>query len=143
MLFRSRILIDKILVGVPVAAVDFFGRLALSVQGNGDGQRYMAVFALGAAGVLYFAIRPMAPDALKVTVSGMAVDVDARRAGKPSPEALEYSYDFDDGGKPEASGAAPTAHHTYARPGSYTIRVDVKDTHWRTSSSVKQKVTVR
>jgi len=139
----DRILIDKILVGVPVAAVDFFGRLARSVQGSGDGQRYMAVFALGAAGVLYFAIRPMAPDALKVTVSGMGVDVDARRGNKPTPEALEYSYDFDDGGKPELSGAGPTAHHTYARPGSYTIRVDVKDTHWKTSSSVKQKVTVR
>ena len=45
--------------------------------------------------------------------------------------------------KPEASGAGPVAHHTYARPGDYTIRVDVKDKHWNTSSSVKQKVTVR
>ena len=139
----DRILIDKILVGVPVAAVDFFGRLSRSVQGNGDGQRYMAVFALGAAGVLYFATRPMAPDALKVTVSGLGVDVDARRGNKAAPEALEYSYDFDDGGKPEVSGAGPTAHHTYAQAGSYTIRVDVKDTHWNTSTSVKQKVTVR
>jgi NADH-quinone oxidoreductase subunit L len=139
----DRILIDKILVGVPVAAVDFFGRLSRSVQGSGDGQRYMAVFALGVAGLVYLSTRPMAPDALKVTVSGMGVDVDARRNNRTSSESLEYSYDFDDGGKPEAAATAPTAHHNYARPGSYTIRVDVKDTHWNTSSSVKQKVTVR
>ena len=139
----DRILIDKILVGVPVAAVDFFGRLSRSVQGNGDGQRYMAVFALGVAGLVYLSTRPMAPDPLKVTVSGMGVDVDARRNNKAGSDSLEYSYDFDDGGKAEAPGAAPTAHHNYSRPGSYTIRVDVKDTHWNTSSSVKQKVTVR
>jgi len=139
----DRILIDKILVGVPVAAVDFFGRLSRSVQGNGDGQRYMAVFALGVAGLVYLSTRPMAPDALKVTVSGLGVDVDARRGNKAGSEALEYSYDFDDGGKPEAPGAGPTAHHVYRRPGSYTIRVDVKDAHWNTSSTVKQKVTVR
>jgi hypothetical protein len=127
---------------VPVAAVDFFGRLSRSVQGSGDGQRYMAVFAIGAAGLVYLSTRPMAPDALKVTVNGMAVDVDARRGAKTGSEALEYSYDFDDG-KPEAAGGGPTAHHNYARPGDYTIRVDVKDKHWNTSSSVKQKVTVR
>jgi NADH-quinone oxidoreductase subunit L len=138
----DRILIDKILVGVPVAAVDFFGRLSRSVQGSGDGQRYMAVFAIGAAGLVYLSTRPMAPDALKVTVNRMAVDVDARRGAKTGSEALEYSYDFDDG-KPEAAGGGPTAHHNYARPGDYTIRVDVKDKHWNTSSSVKQKVTVR
>ncbi len=45
----DRILIDKILVGVPVAVVDFFGRLSRSVQGSGDGQRYMAMFAIGVA----------------------------------------------------------------------------------------------
>ena len=73
----------------------------------------------------------------------LAIPVDARRNNRTSSESLEYSYDFDDGGKPEAAATAPTAHHNYARPGSYTIRVDVKDTHWNTSSSVKQKVTVR
>jgi NADH-quinone oxidoreductase subunit L len=139
----DRILIDKILVGVPVAAVDFFGRLSRSVQGSGDGQRYMAVFALGVAGLVYLSTRPMAPDALKVTVSGLGVDVDARRGNKTGADSLEYSYDFDDGGKPEAPGRGPVAHHTYARPGDYTIRVDVKDKNWNTSSSVKQKVTVR
>ncbi len=138
----DRILIDKILVGVPVALVDFFGRLSRSVQGSGDGQRYLAVFALGVAGVVYLSTRPMVPDALKVTVNGMTVDVDARRGNKAATEPLEYSYDFDDG-KSQAPGAGPIAHHTYARPGEYTIRVDVKDKNWHTSSVVKQKVTVR
>jgi NADH-quinone oxidoreductase subunit L len=138
----DRILIDKILVGVPVALVDFFGRLSRNVQ-SGDGQRYMAVFAIGAAALVFFSTRPTTPDALKVAVSGMTVDVDARRSGKPSSRPLEYSFDFGDQDKPEAAGPAPAAHHAYRRPGSYTIRVEVKDPRWSTSSTVKQKVEVR
>jgi PKD repeat protein len=73
----------------------------------------------------------------------MAVDVDAHRGGKGAPQPLEYSFDFGDDAKPAAPGATPTAHHTYARPGEYTIRVNVKDPRWGTSASVKQKVEVR
>ncbi len=137
----DRILIDKILVEGSAAVVDVFGRLARAVQ-VGDGQRYMAVFAVGVAGLLYFSTRPATPDALKVTVSGMQVDIDARRSAKPQERPLEYSFDFDDGAKPTPPGG-PTAHHTYAKPGSYTIRVDVKDPRWGTTSAVKQKVEVR
>ncbi|HVV50790.1 MAG TPA: NADH-quinone oxidoreductase subunit L [Polyangia bacterium] len=138
----DRILIDKILVEGAAAVVDVFGRLSRAVQ-VGDGQRYMAVFALGVAGFLYFSTRPTTPDDLKVTVSGMQVDVDARRGGKTSERPLEYSFDFDDGAKVEAPGLGPTAHHTYSHPGTYTIRVDVKDPRWGTSAAVKQKVEVR
>jgi NADH-quinone oxidoreductase subunit L len=138
----DRVLIDKIMVGLPAALVDFFGRLSRNVQ-SGDGQRYMAVFAIGAAGIVFFSTRPTTPDALKVAVSGMAVDVDARRGTKPSSRPLEYSFDFGDDDKPEAAGPAPAAHHAYRRPGSYTIRVEVTDPRWRTSSTVKQKVEVR
>ena len=102
----------------------------------------MAVFAIGAAGIVYLSTRPAVPDALRVTVSGMAVDVDARRGGKAAQHPLEYSFDFGDDLKPAAPGAVPSAHHSYARPGDYTIRVDVKDPSWGTSTSVKQKVTV-
>jgi NADH-quinone oxidoreductase subunit L len=137
----DRILIDKILVEGSAAVVDVFGRVARAVQ-VGDGQRYMAVFAVGVAGLLYFSTRPVTPDALRVTVSGMQVDVDAQRGGKTQGHPMEYSFDFDDGAKPTPPGG-PTAHHTYARPGSYTIRVDVKDPRWGTTSAVKQKVEVR
>jgi NADH-quinone oxidoreductase subunit L len=137
----DRILIDKILVEGTAAIVDVFGRLARAVQ-VGDGQRYMAVFAIGVAALVYGATRPSVPEGLKVTVSGLQVDVDARRGSKAQSRPLEYSYDFDDGAKAEGS-IGPTARHTYTHPGTYTIRVDVKDPRWGTSAAVKQKVEVR
>jgi len=138
----DRILIDKILVEGSAAIVDVFGRLARAVQG-GDVQRYMAVFAIGAAGIVYLATRPSVPDTLKVTVSGLTVDVDAHRGSKPANRVLDYSFDFDDDGKPEVTGAASAAHHVYPQPGTYTVRVKVKDPSWGTSSTLKQKVEVR
>ena len=44
----DRIIVDKILVEGTGVLVDVFARLARAVQG-GDGQRYMAVFAVGVA----------------------------------------------------------------------------------------------
>jgi len=138
----DRILIDKILVEGSGALVGVLARLARAVQG-GDVQRYMAVFAIGAAGIVYLATRPSVPDVLKVTVSGLSVDVDARRGSKPASRVQDYSFDFDDDGKPEVTGAAPAAHHAYTRAGTYTVRVRVKDPNWGTSTSLKQKVEVR
>ncbi len=138
----DRILIDKILVEGSAAIVDVFARLARAVQG-GDIQRNMAVFALGAAGIVYLATRPSVPDALKVSVSGLSVDVDARRGSKPASRVQEYAFDFDDDGKPEVTGAEPAAHHVYPHPGSYTVRVQVKDPSWGTSRTLKEKVEVR
>ena len=83
----------------------------------------------------------MAPDALKVTVSGMAVDVDARRGSRPSAESLEYSFDFDDG-KPEAPAPAPTAHHDYAARQLHDPRRGQGPALGH-QLDVKQKVTVR
>jgi NADH-quinone oxidoreductase subunit L len=138
----DRIIIDKILVEGSAAVVGAVGSLARSLQ-VGDGQRYMAVFAVGVAALVYLSTRPATPDALKVTVNGMAVVVDAHRDGKAQQQTLDYTFDFGDETKPAAPGITPSAHHTYARPGAYTIRVDVKDPRWGTSGSVKQKVEVR
>jgi len=143
--FVDRILIDKVMVGLPAAIVDGFGRFARWCQG-GDVQRYMAVFAIGAAVILYFATQPMHTffsSPLKVTVSGLAVDVDAHRSSKPADRELDYSFEFDDDGKPAPPGTAPVAHHVYAKPGTYTVRVEVTDPNWGTSSTLKQKVEVR
>jgi NADH-quinone oxidoreductase subunit L len=137
----DRIVIDG-LVGAVAWLVDRVGRIARSIQ-VGDGQRYMALFALGAAVLVYLSTQPAAPDALKVTVSGMAVDVDARSGARATPHPLEYSFDFGDDQKAAAPGAATSARHVYARPGRYTVRVEVKDPRWGTSSSVDQKVEVR
>ena len=73
--------------------------------------------------------------------SSLGVDVDAHH-GRDTGHPLEYSFNFDDG-KPETTGANPNAHHDYSRPGTYTVRVEVKDPLWGTHSSLEQKVTVR
>jgi NADH-quinone oxidoreductase subunit L len=138
----DRILIDKILVEGSAAVVDVCGRIARAVQG-GDVQRYMAVFAIGVAGIVYLATRPSVPDALKVTVTGLSVEVDARRGSKPPNRPLDYTFDFDDDGKPDLTGSEPTAQHAYPHAGTFTVRVRVSDPSWGTSSTLKQKVEVR
>jgi NADH-quinone oxidoreductase subunit L len=138
--FVDRVIIDKVLVGGTAALVDVTGRITRLTQ-TGDGQRYMAVFAIGVAALVFFSTRPNVPDDLKVTQIGRAVDVDAHR-GRDTGRALEYNFNFDDG-QPEVTGAAASAHHDYSRPGTYTIHVDVKDPRWGTRSSIEQKVTVR
>jgi len=137
----DRILIDKVLVEGVGAVVDVFGRIVRGFQ-VGDGQRYMAVFAIGVAAMVYFATRPTMPSNLAVNVNGTAVDVDARRSGNTSERPQEYSFDFNDDGRPEVTGSEPSAHHDYGKPGTYTIRVDVRDPRWGTHSSVKREVHV-
>jgi PKD repeat protein len=68
---------------------------------------------------------------------------DAGAAGRSGVRPLEYSFDFDDDGKPEVTGASTSASHVYPRAGRYTIRVDVKDGRWGTTEHLTQKVEVR
>jgi NADH-quinone oxidoreductase subunit L len=138
--FADRILIDKILVEGLGAVVDVFGRIARFFQ-VGDAQRYMAVFAIGVAALVFFASRPPSPAELKVNVEGLTVQVDARRPGRPSSRELEYSFDFDDGRA--ENQAAPEIRHAYRQPGKYTIRVTVTDAKWGTSTQVKRRVEVQ
>jgi NADH-quinone oxidoreductase subunit L len=139
--FVDRILIDKVLVEGLGSVVDMVGRLARSLQ-TGDAQRYMAVFAVGAAAWVYLATRPPKPSELKVTVDGLGVQVDARRAGRPTARELEYSFDFDDG-RSEANSKSPETHHAYSKPGRYTIEVTVSDPRWGTSRTISRKVEVQ
>jgi hypothetical protein len=142
LLFRvvDRVLIDKVLVEGLGGLVDVFGRIARFFQ-VGDAQRYMAVFAIGVAALVFFASRPPTPNDLKVSVEGLSVQVDGRRPGRPSARELKYSFDFDDGR--EETQTVPEVRHSYRQPGRYTIRLTVTDPRWGTSSSVKQKVEVR
>jgi NADH-quinone oxidoreductase subunit L len=141
--FADRILIDKILVEGTGVIVDLFSRLARAFQG-GDGQRYMAVFAVGVALLVHFASQPTLPfTKLKVTQTGRAVAVDARRgSGKTQTRPLEYAFDFGDG-RPVVKGSAGEQHHDYDRAGSYTIHVTVRDTSWGTEDGFKEKVEVQ
>jgi NADH-quinone oxidoreductase subunit L len=139
----DRVLIDKILVEGVGGLVSVASRVARSLQAGGDGQGYMAVFAVGVAGLVYFATQPAAPDALKVTANGLDVDVDAHHSSRASARPLEYTFDFDDDGRSEITGTAAEAHHHYPKPGTYTVRVEIKDPRWGTHRVVKQKVEVR
>jgi hypothetical protein len=103
----------------------------------------MAVFSVGVAVLVYLAARPSVPDTLKVSVSGLAVDVDARRGGHTSTRPLEYDYDFDGDGKPEIAKGSSVAKYTYPRPGVYSVVVKVRDPRWGTSDTLKKKVEVR
>jgi NADH-quinone oxidoreductase subunit L len=135
----DRLLIDQILVGGTAAVVDLVGRLTRSFQ-FGDVQRYLAVFALGGAGLIFFATRPTVPGALKIGVSGTTVTVDAARAGKSSNRGLTYTFDFGDGDKPEAVGTRSELRHSYEKSGKYNIRVKVTDPRWHTESTIKGAV---
>jgi NADH-quinone oxidoreductase subunit L len=140
--FVDRIIVDKILVEGTGALVDVFSRLARTVQG-GDGQRYMAVFAVGVALLVHFASQPTLPfTKLKVTQTGRGVEVDARRAGRAPTRPLEYAFDFGDG-RPVVKGTAAEQRHDYDRPGSYTIRVTIKDPRWGTEDDFKESVEVK
>jgi len=140
--FVDRIIVDKILVEGTGVVVDVFARIARAVQG-GDGQRYMAVFAIGVALLVHFATQPTLPfTKLKVTQTGRAVEVDARRGNRAPTRALEYAFDFGDG-RPVVKGSAPEQRHDYDRPGSYTIHVKISDPLWGTEDAFKEKVEVR
>jgi NADH-quinone oxidoreductase subunit L len=139
--FVDRILIDKILVEGTAALTSVFGRIARWFQ-SGDGQGYMAWFAIGAAILVYFSTRPALSGDLRIASTGLAVEVDARRGAKASQQPLEYEFDFDDDGKPEIVGTASQARHTYARPGSYKLRITVKNPAWGTSRTEVARIEV-
>ena len=125
------------------AIVDVFARIARAFQG-GDGQRYMAVFAVGVAVLVHVASQPTLPfTKLKVMQSGRAVEVDARRgAGKVQTRTLEYEFDFGDG-RPVVKSPTGEQRHEYGKPGSYTIRVTVRDASWGTEDGLKEDVEVK
>jgi NADH-quinone oxidoreductase subunit L len=138
----DRFIIDKIIVGTPAVAASFLGRVTRWLQ-NGDGQGYMAWFAIGAAVLVYFSTRPALSGDLRIATSGLDVHVDARRGAKPSQQPLEYEFDFDDDGKPEIVGRSSEARHTYARPGSYKLRITVRSPAWDTKRTEVQRIEVR
>jgi NADH-quinone oxidoreductase subunit L len=139
--FVDRILIDKLLVEGTGALTGLLARVPRWFQ-NGDGQGYMAWFAIGAAVLVGFATRPALSGELHIAKTGLDVEVDARRGAKASQQPLEYEFDFDDDGKPEVMGTSAQAHHTYARPGSYKLRITVRNPAWGTKRTEVQRIEV-
>lgn len=70
------------------------------------------------------------------TSTNFFFDASASRPG-PSP-IVEYRFNFGDN-SPDVVGSSPSATHRYLLPGSYTVRVTVRDAAGRTDS---QTVTV-
>jgi NADH-quinone oxidoreductase subunit L len=139
--FVDRVIVDKILVEGTAVVVDVFSRIARAVQG-GDGQRYMAVFAVGVAVMVHLATQPTLPfTKLKVAQAGRAVEVDARRGNKQQTRPLEYAFDFGDG-RPVVKGGNAEQRHEYDRAGKFTIQVTVRDPRWDTEDSFSQNVVV-
>jgi NADH-quinone oxidoreductase subunit L len=139
--FVDRWIIDGAVnaVGMVTAAV---GSVARRLQ-NGDGQGYMAWFAIGVAAVVFWSTRPAISSELRITHNGLSVEVDARRGGKAAQQPVEYEFDFDDDGKPEIVGLSSVASHTYARPGSYKLRITARNAGWGTKNSNVYRIEVQ
>lgn len=67
-----------------------------------------------------------------VTCANLVCTVDATRSSDPEGGALTYSWDFGDGTPAQTTA---TGSHTYADPGSYTIRLTVTDPTGMSGSS--------
>jgi NADH-quinone oxidoreductase subunit L len=139
--FVDRVLIDKILVEGIAAVTNLVSRVPRWFQ-NGDGQGYMAWFAIGVAVLVYFSTRPALSGDLRVATTGLSVEVDARKGARAPVQPLEYSFDFDDDGTPEVTGTSAQARHTYDRPGRYQVRITVRNPGWGTTRTEVQKVEV-
>jgi NADH-quinone oxidoreductase subunit L len=137
----DRILIDKLLVGGWTALVDTVGRLLRLVQA-GDVQRYLAIFAIGLAALVYVMARPAAPSDVKIRVDGRSAAVELSD-GEAAPGKLDYGFDFDGDGQEDRSGSVSSATWSYARPGHYRLRIRVTDPQWNTSRTIERTIDIR
>ncbi|GAA2726849.1 LamG-like jellyroll fold domain-containing protein [Cellulomonas aerilata] len=71
------------------------------------------------------------------TTDGLAVTVDGSASSDPDGAVASYAWDFGDG----TTATGPTASHTYAAPGTYTVGLRVTDDA-AAAASTTQPVTV-
>jgi NADH-quinone oxidoreductase subunit L len=137
----DRVLIDKILIGGWAFAADLAGRVCRFFQA-GDVQRYLAVFAIGLAVLVWIAARPDEPDEIAIAVEGNTAKVtlvDAEAAGGN----LDYSFDFDGDGTADRQGKLPSAMWTYSGPARYTVAITIEDARWHTRRTFKRDIEIR
>ena len=137
----DRVLIDKLLVGGWTALVDTVGRLLRLVQA-GDVQRYLAIFAIGLAALVYVMARPAEPSQVKIRVEGRSAVVELSD-GEATPGKLDYGFDFDGDGREDRSGPTSSATWSYARPGHYQLRIRITDAQWNTSRALTRTIDIR
>ena len=79
---------------------------------------------------------PGAPTArFDATRTLLRVDVNASASTDPENDIATYAWDFQNDGTFEATGASPTATHTYSAAGRYTIRLRVTDSLGNTGNA--------
>jgi NADH-quinone oxidoreductase subunit L len=137
----DRILIDKVLVGCWTVLIDTAGRLLRLVQ-VGDVQRYLAIFAIGLAALVYVMARPAAPSEVKIRVDGRSASVQLGE-GVVAADKLDYGFDFDGDGQEERSGPLASATWSYPRPGHYRLQVRITDPRWNTSRTIERTIDIR
>jgi NADH-quinone oxidoreductase subunit L len=135
----DRILIDQLLVGGWTVLVDTAGRLLRLVQ-VGDVQRYLAIFAIGLAALVYVMARPAAPSEVKIRIEGHSAVVEL---GDGAADKLDYGFDFDGDGLDDRSGAAASANWVYPQPGHYQLRVRITDPRWNTSRTIERTIDIQ
>ena len=140
-LLVDRILIDKILISGWAFVVDLGGRICRFFQ-TGDVQRYLAVFVIGLAVLVWMAARPTAPEDIEIVVEGhnarvTLVDREALSGN------LKYSFDFDGDGTPDREGKLPSASFIYGGPDHYTVDITIEDVRWHTRRTIKRDIEIR
>ncbi|HWG92025.1 MAG TPA: PKD domain-containing protein [Candidatus Thermoplasmatota archaeon] len=99
----------------------------LTINTNGTTQVYEANARYGATSVETIPGKARAPlAAFTATASGLQVTVDAKATTAVSGTLRGFSWDWGDG---SAASEGPQATHTYATPGTYTVRLKVVDSN--------------
>jgi hypothetical protein len=137
----DRVLIDQVLVHGFALVVDIGARVSRIFQ-VGDIQRYLAVFAIGVAGVVWVARAPAAPDDVVIKVDGTTVEVDVGK-GAATGRALEYAFDFDGDGANDRTGTSPTARWVYEGRDTYDIKITIRDPRWDSTTTLKRTVSIK
>jgi hypothetical protein len=108
----------------------------------GDVQRYLAIFAIGLAALVYVMARPAAPAEVKIRIEGRNAAVELSD-GESAAGKLDYGFDFDGDGREDRSGSVSGAIWSYARPGHYRLRIRVTDPQWNTSRTLTRTIDIR
>jgi NADH-quinone oxidoreductase subunit L len=137
--FFDRMIIDGLLVGTWSALADGVGRLLRLFQ-MGDIQRYIAVFAIGLAAMVYVLARPAKPSDVQVRVDGSNVSIDIKQPDGVGP--LRYGFDFNGDGIDDRTGNAPAATWSYAKPGRYQAFIHITDPRWGTGRTLARTIEV-
>jgi NADH-quinone oxidoreductase subunit L len=140
-LIVDRVLVDKVLIGGWAFFADLGGRICRFFQA-GDVQRYLAVFAIGLAALVWLAARPAEPDEIKIKVEGHVATVTLVDA-EAATGNLKYRFDFDGDGTPDREGPTPTATWIYGGPDRYAVTITIEDGRWHTQRVLKRDIEVR